>query len=410
LNGEWESLFPYYAGFSKEFADWLIEKFALPAKSTVFDPWNGAGTTTIAAAHKGLRSFGYDLNPAMAIVAKARAVSRDSADLLLPLAELLLEKATAKCPMGDPLTEWFDPDSAAVIRSIALSIKKNASGGLKRLGIEGQQVSGPTAVMYVALFAACRSALGPLRSSNPTWVRAAKSDSDRISITRDLLAREFKTAVLSATRHAYDHGLSDEKSIPQIHVHDAAAPSRTRADFILTSPPYCTRIDYAHLTKVELAILDETLHDHYRRLRCSLTGTALTGTAPRRRPRNLGAKCNAFLDEVRSHPSRASQGYYYKSHLDYYAKMARSVKQVCKCLMPGGRMALVIQDSWYKDVHNDVPGILAEFCADQGLETLDRKDFLVRRSLADVHKYRASYKEDRPTAETVLLLGRMRAA
>lgn len=406
FNGEWESLFPYYAGFSKEFAAWLIEKFAVPANSTVFDPWNGAGTTTIAAAQRGLKSVGFDLNPVMAIVAKARALSQDSADLLLPLSNLLIDKAKIEPLKVDPLSEWFASPSVDLIRAIARSIRKNASGGLKQLGIAGEHVSAPTAVMYVALFAACRSSLTPLRSSNPTWVRAAKSDSEKISIDREILLAKFKAAVQSATRHAYGHGLSDQTPVPLIHVQDAATRSRIRADFILTSPPYCTRIDYAHLTKLELAILDEALNEHYAQFRSSLTGTALTGSAPRRRPPNLGSKCNVLLDEVKAHPSRASSGYYYKSHLDYYAKMRRALKRVCSHLQPGGKLVLVVQDSWYKDVHNDVAGILSEFCISHGLDAVDRQDFPVNRSLADVHKHRATYKQDRPTAESVLLLAR----
>ena len=406
LNGEWESLFPYYAGFSKQFADWLIDQFAVPGQARVFDPWNGAGTTTIAAAQKGLPAFGCDLNPVMGMVAKARAVARDSADLLLPLADLLIDKAEVAALAYDPLTEWFETSSAATIRSIARSIKRNASGGLKHLGIAGEHVSAPTAVMYVALFAACRSTLTPLRSSNPTWVKSAKTDSDRISAPRDLLLQEFRAAVASATRHAYDHGLADQSLVPEIQVQDAADSSVSKFDFILTSPPYCTRIDYAHLTKLELAILDESLNDTYGALRRSLTGTVLTGAAPIRRPRNLGGKCNAFLDAVRTHPSRASAGYYYTSHLDYYAKMARALTRVTGRLRKGGTMVLVVQDSWYKDVHNDVAGILTEFCEHRGLEATDRRNFPVSRSLADVHKHRASYKKDRPAAETVILFRR----
>jgi hypothetical protein len=402
-SGEWESLFPYYAGFSKDFADWLIDKFAAPTGARVFDPWNGAGTTTIAAAQRGLPAFGNDLNPVMAMVAKARAVARDSADLLLPLADLLIDNAARYDVIDDPLMEWFDLSTASTIRSIARSITNNASGGLKRLGILGDHVSAPTAVMYVALFAACRSILAPLRSSNPTWLKAAKSETEKISAKREQLVEEFRGAVLSATRHAYDHGLADQSLVPEIAVQDAAASSKVRADFILTSPPYCTRIDYAHLTKLELAILDESFSDNYGALRRALTGTALTGQAPARRPSNLTAKCHAFLDAVKTHRSRASAGYYYKSHLDYYAKMARALTRLANGLRERGTMVLVVQDSWYKDVHNDVAEILQELCEHRGLKTVDSRDFPVTRSLADVHKHRAAYRRERPTAESVML-------
>src|SRR5689334_20165624 len=61
-------LFPYYAGFSSTFAEQTLRSLRLAAGSVVLDPWNGSGTTAIAATRCGLGAIGGDRNPAMVIV------------------------------------------------------------------------------------------------------------------------------------------------------------------------------------------------------------------------------------------------------------------------------------------------------------------------------------------------------
>ncbi|MFL6846129.1 MAG: hypothetical protein ACJ8ER_14750 [Allosphingosinicella sp.] len=406
-TGEWESLFPYYAGFSKNFADSVMLACPESARQGVLDPWNGAGTTTLAAAQAGAAGVGVDINPVMNVVARARAVAREDADILFPLGELLAKSAERNCRTEEPLLDWFDRDSAREIRALANSIRFNTTGGLARLGLAGRgEISGPTAVMYVALFSACKGALAALRTSNPTWIRIPSCIEDKIHVDREELHASFLEALISATSHAFAHGLEEKQNTPELIRGDASQNVAGKYGLILTSPPYCTRLDYAHLTRLELAVLDPYLAEGYTAFRRSFTGTTLTERAPPRRLPLLGDRCNRLLDAVRSHRSRASAGYYYKSHVDYYNKMSRSLRSACRSLKLGGKLVLVIQDSWYKDVHNDVPAILSDFCEREGLSLIKRRDFPVDRSLADVHKHRADYKAGRPATEAVIVFER----
>ena len=45
----------------------------------------------------------------------------------------------------------------------------------------------------------------------------------------------------------------------------------------------------------------------------------------------------------------------------------------------GGRAVLVVQDSYYKDVHNDLPTITAEMAQSVGLKLQRREDFRLQR-------------------------------
>ncbi len=66
------SWYQYYAGFSPRFAKTLLESAKLNSNAVVIDNWNGSGTTTEAASVLGYKTFGFDLNPVMIVVAKAK--------------------------------------------------------------------------------------------------------------------------------------------------------------------------------------------------------------------------------------------------------------------------------------------------------------------------------------------------
>jgi hypothetical protein len=168
-------------------------------------------------------------------------------------------------------------------------------------------------------------------------------------------------------------------------------------DFVLTSPPYCTRIDYTAATRVELAVLAPLLKVTPRDLGRQMIGSVQVPQAEIEVDESWGTTCSTFLAALRRHPSKASSGYYYKTHVDYFDKLARSFARVSKALKPGGRAIFVVQDSYYKDIHNDLPVILEEIGVQKGLIFSGREDFHLR-SMSDINPGRKTYK--RPTGAT----------
>src|SRR5438045_3386194 len=106
----WERFFPYYAGFPASFANDMLMSLKIKPGATVLDPWNGSGTTTYAAVHRGYRAIGLDLNPVMVIVSRARMLPFSEIDALEPLAKTILRGATRRTALSktDPLLSWFD--------------------------------------------------------------------------------------------------------------------------------------------------------------------------------------------------------------------------------------------------------------------------------------------------------------
>src|SRR5690554_4891121 len=87
------SIYPYYAGYSEDFVHSAIQVLGLDQNSLLLDPWNGSGTTSFVAAREGLNFIGYDLNPVMVIVSRAKLISPLDWSSLVPLAIEVIEKS-----------------------------------------------------------------------------------------------------------------------------------------------------------------------------------------------------------------------------------------------------------------------------------------------------------------------------
>ncbi len=415
LQTGWEGFFPYYAGYPELFARELLQSAKLPRGAVVLDPWNGSGTTTYTASTLGLNSIGIDLNPVMIIVARARLLPPSEADHLRPLAATILSHAHSAPPTlapDDALLGWFDPATAAFIRGIEQNIRRSLVGSMTKSpdGVHLDRISGTAATLYVALFAACRRLVAPFRSSNPTWLRAPKPDDTRIAASKAVVARDFGNNVRGMSAALVEKREADQrlKKLPhpgdcKVSLADTVAIelAADSVDFVLTSPPYCTRIDYTAATRIELAVLAPLLKTSERALGRQMIGSTQVPKGEIELEEAWGETCLRLLDALKAHPSKASGGYYYRTHLDYFDKMNRSMQRLAVGLKDGGRAVLVVQDSYYKDIHNDLPKIITEIGVSHGLTLAQSKSFRVR-SMSDVNPGRKTYVRPSGATESVL--------
>lgn len=415
LQTGWEGFFPYYAGFPEQFVSNILRSAKLDADAVVLDPWNGSGTTTYAASQLGLKSIGIDLNPVMIIVARARLLPPSEADHLRPLAAAILShlrSSTVAINDDDPLLSWFQPAAARFVRSIEQNIRRTLVGGMTKSpdGIHLDKISGTAATLYVALFAACRRLALSLRSSNPTWIKLPKTDDERLDPTVYAIAHQFAANVRGmsealAAKQLSEDAAGDEftagTSTIQLADTTKMVLGASSVDFVLTSPPYCTRIDYTAATRVELAVLAPLLKVKPRELGGRMIGSVQVPKAAIEIDKSWGRTCATFLDALKVHPSKASAGYYYKTHLDYFDKLSRSLGRIATALKPGGRAVFVVQDSYYKDIHNDLPQILKEIGTRTGLTFSNRKDFHLR-SMSDINPGRKTYERPSGATEAVV--------
>lgn len=410
-KGRGEALFPYYAGYSTKFAEKLIESLNMPGGSLILDPWNGSGTTTSSAIKSGLRALGVDLNPVMIIVAKASLVSRLDIDNLVPIAHSIIRKAESlPHPRGksEPLQRWFSPKSASTMRNIEKSINVNLVNADEYIYLKNDEnlskLTPLAAFFYLCLFRAVRRLASDFIPSNPTWIRAPKTKTERKRPKQLIIQENFINEVISLSKNINSF-LDAPETLYDVELklcNSENLPFETGSvDTIITSPPYCTRIDYAVATYIELAIIgiDEKEFDTLRR---SLTGTSTVRNFITAVPEQWGPTCQKFLADVYSHPSKASQTYYYKNHLQYFESLWKSLNEASRVLRNDSTCVLVVQNSHYKEIYNDIATICTEMFCELSLKLLRREDFFAKRTMASLNKNSRKYIKTRGTTESVL--------
>jgi SAM-dependent methyltransferase len=407
--------YEYYAGFSRSFVRDALERIHVDPAATVLDPWNGAGTTTEAGVAACLNVHGYDINPVMVLVAKARLLNNTVTGSIKPICSDILLKAanhTKKLENteNEPLEAWLSPETAAAVRAI--------EGAIQRLLIDRAEyrplaslstfdsVSSLTAFYYTALFKVLRRLLAPLRGSNPTWFRL-RSREPRLQVPVGTVHKFFRQEVRLLIASLDPNVAVNQRIAASIDISSSTKlpVSSGTFDAVISSPPYCTRLDYAIATSPELALLG-TDAAMLRKLRDSMIGSPTVTAVKVDAAGTWGKTCTHFLDLVRAHPSKASSGYYSKVFLSYFGKMDASFSELARVLKPSAPMVIVAQDSYYKEIHNDLPTILSEMAIIHGFSLSHRDDFVIGNSLRSINSKSRSYYQSCSVTESVLVLRR----
>lgn len=383
----------------------------LDPRAVVLDPWNGSGTTTSAAVSLGQPALGQDLNPVMVLVAKAGLLPDSEISSLLPLAKSILREIREVCksPNAEPLETWLAPQSAVLIREIEVSINRVLVSHQEYTRLNNavvlNAVSSIAAFFYVALFTTTRRLLGSFVPSNPTWVKGPASVRNRLRPSKRTIHELFMAEVLSLEGRLTRTGRQPGERRVSITLGNSESLqlSSESINVVVTSPPYCTRIDYAVATSIELAVLGLSAME-FDSIRRSLMGASTVSQRAPSANEKWGPTCNDFLERLYQHPSKASKTYYFKNHLQYFGSLKRSLGELGRVLCHGGQCVLVVQDSHYKELRNDVASIAVEMASNDGLLLRRRVDFASGRSMVGINKRAKDYLEKRITTESVLCL------
>jgi ubiquinone/menaquinone biosynthesis C-methylase UbiE len=380
----------YYAMFSERFAEEVLATAGLCRGAVVLDPWLGSGTTMAVAARSKLCAIGVDINPAMIAIANGRCVGRYAAVAAVAAVEKAARAMKASpAPEGDPLSDWFGPSAAGALRRWQQLIQTVP------VARECPRVAG---FLLTALFEAAWSIAGRYRTKNPTWVRkptpADRADESAVGISKSVLAIAAKKAetcqLVSPRPSTVLLGTSTQLDVPA-----------RRVDFVLTSPPYCTRIDYAISTRVELAVLGFS-DTAVAALRDSMMGTSTIRQAEPAAHHLWGVVCNELLAHVLHHPSKSSANYYYKTFVQYFADLHASLREIDRCAKSGAGVVLVVQDSRYKGTKIDLAAIVTEMAAGLWWKATRRDDHVVCQTMRRVNTRSRLYRADASSTETVL--------
>lgn len=396
------SWYRYYAGYSPQFVADTLDALSIRS-GALLDPWMGAGTTLAVGAERRLRVTGVDLNPAMVVITKARMIATDTTTSLDPLArELVQSLGEPTRDERDPLTQWFSTDSAMKVRALCNRIDEAlvepGQDSLERV----DSMSSLAAFYHVAVFASVKDALRTFQSKNPTWTKRAKVGAGILEWSRDEIAQTFLrqvgTMAKLAAANAIDVRAHDESTI--LRGDSRALPLKAKSqDVTITSPPYCTRLDYVVGHLPEIACLGLSASS-VQELRHAMIGTPTMQHASRHAV--IGAVAQEFIATVESHPAYASKNYYAPNFRQYFEGMGESLSSIDRVMKPGGSVVLVVQDSRYKDVHLDLAGAMEDVGRAVGWSLVGRKDFVAARSIASMNSKTSDETRRAKPVESVL--------
>jgi hypothetical protein len=367
----------YYAGYPLDFAEWALGELKLPPGALIVDPWNGSGTTAAACARLGVSCQGYDINPVMVHLGRARVASsvdfEEAEELISTVDEIV---------GADQLTDIQTVGSA--FRELPVSNESAHS------------------VAIAALFPYARSLLGLSRTKNPSWFKKGATF-DGLSLTKDEFFASWRSLLreVSLWRSTQDDPNGIAISIERGDSRKSLG-RKDAFDGVLTSPPYLTRLDYVQATLPEFLLLKEfDAVPDMQRLRRSMLGSPLTSERPVWILERLPNEIRKLLGRIGTHDSKASASYYHRFFSTYFIDLQSSMRNIAKVLKGGALGCMVVQSSHYKEIEVDLAGAIVLLGAEFGLRHHMTFEFGSRRSMSLVNS-RAHEEARKPKSESAV--------
>jgi DNA modification methylase len=394
---------PVYSAFSERFAVQAIELMAVGRQgAVVLDPFAGGGTSLLAAARIGLPAVGVDLDPFAALLSRARLATRAEPKRVRAL--------LAAAPNGQQhggaeiVGDLFRPSDVRFAQSVISGVR-SVFPSHNTLAALLDDPTGAYDSESVALAALCLGASASakvVRGSNPVWYRRALPDE---TSRRRSLQLETRSAAHGMLADLASLGGSLKLRNTRIFNEDARAPTLKPAsvDIVLTSPPYLNRLDYVVNHLAPLAILIGIVPFSLESLRRDMIGTTKMvdkGDVSAR----WGELCTVFLGKVAAHPSKASATYYYWNYYKYFKDIFRVLEQLRVLVRPGGTGAIVIQNSFYKEVVVPTPAIMVQMALGLGIHADIARTEIVRSHLGTMSPRQTKYVPKKVLEECILRL------
>jgi hypothetical protein len=221
---------------------------------------------------------------------------------------------------------------------------------------------------------------------------------DYIQLSQNEFASIMRTQVakMTADLAAEEPALQAER-IPSAILDVASSVSLPISDksidVVVTSPPYCTRIDYVIKTAPELALVGVGNSSAFRTLRERMIGTPTISKQYSTPTADWGQTCVNLLESVENHRSRASKSYYLKTQFQYFGGIHDSLVEINRTLNNSGQCFFVVQDSYYKEIRIDLARIVTEMGTLIGWNFEHCCDFDSLKTMVNVNRKARAYND-----------------
>lgn len=108
-------------------------------------------------------------------------------------------------------------------------------------------------------------------------------------------------------------------------------------------------------------------------------------------------------DAIEDHPSKGSKHYYVPWIHNYMLGLQEGLSEAVRTVAPGGRICVVVQDSYYKALHVDTQRIVTETLESLSRARVARKDFSVPTVFSRLNPRASRHLEGRNNVESLLV-------
>ena len=356
-------LHPYKGKFYPQLAKGLMNLCGLSSGASVFDPFCGSGTTLLESYLNGYRSFGCDMNPLAAKIAKAKVGILDVNPDVVREAVGTLVSRIEEAPTRPPdqrdqfhasclaeVSNWFPEPVISKLNWLLASIR-SVSGGVIRDFLE------------VVLSSVIRE----VSQQDPADLRIRRrktpiDDADVFQLYMDALDTQYARIERFWTVRGYSPDRfqpcrvveGDSRNSATL---DTLGLQRNSVDLVLTSPPYATALPYIDTDRLSLLTLFGMDSSARRPVEQTLVGSREIAPKDRRhledaigdRGTGLPESMCEYLQELHQRVSNADVGFRRKNMPSllqrFFQDMAIVLKNCCKVLRPGGEAMIVIGDN-----------------------------------------------------------------
>lgn len=378
----------------------LGEEFGITEDDLILDPFNGTGTTTLAAKKEGIDSIGTDANPVGVLAGKVKTTwnidleeFRKRRNTLLRTIEPVFRKISSE---GNVTLSSFtneESDDVSLKKYDFTEPEKTPKGWLSekprkkmlvlRHHVEELPDDDITDLFRLAMVAILPEDVANIGFGPEAYKQSPQEDVDVYTLFDNKLDK--MEADLRKVQKAVDEGfkpgdveviyadareiadeLREQSELIHTEKHDGTV------DYIITSPPYPAEHDYTRNQRLELIWIGELednqdlQHIKKKNIRSNTKNIYVDDSEGEETNIRNNERIDAIVTEmeriIEEDDIQHGFGQYYPRVVEeYFAGMLRHFEQVFDIMTPGGKAAYVVADSGsYWEVQIETGEILQE--------------------------------------------------
>ena len=392
-------LHPYKGKFYPQLAKGLMNLCGLSAGARVYDPFCGSGTTLLEGYLNGYSSFGCDLNPLAAKIAKAKVGILDVNPDIVREAVATLVNKIEDVPIDPPekweqfdetcldeIQNWFPRPVVSKLNWLLRSIRSVSDGVIRDF-------------LEVILSSIIRDV--SQQDTTDLRIRRRKeviADADVFKLYLDALGSQYKRIEQFWSIRGYSPNTFRHCQVIDGDSRDAVTMNRLglsdgSVDLILTSPPYATALPYIDTDRLSMLVLFGMNSSTRRPIERSLVGSREVMSEARRqlerkiidREGGLPDDVHEYLFTLLSRVSKADVGFRRKNMPSllrrFFEDMSHVIRNCHTVLRTGGEAMIVIGDNRMRvnDEYERIPttDLVEAIAIDNGFQLLERIDISV---------------------------------